>query len=251
MLMLKDSFAQSRPKNPIPPSMRKRWLRLKNLGKDIGNPDRAFLDPSSPADAAAFVTTEDVDGNGTVDIIRFNPQVVQKYYQGLEDPSRFDTLDKYIRRLRDEEKKHQDMDSAVEASLKLLEEINKADPNAYRDFQKAIASDIWLFVTIVHELTHLHGQESKGEFHDEDTARASEAQSKKIVSERLLKDLPEVLKRDENIMRQLGLANDKYAHKKEKYIKEILKVSEILDSKGEFELADKIDRFAEEFLNEH
>ena len=52
-------------------------------------------------------------------------------------------------------------------------------------------------------------------------------------------------------MRQLGLANDKYAYKKEKYIKEILKVSEILDSRGEFELADKIDRFAEEFLNEY
>lgn len=244
--MLRNVFSQSQPKTPIPPSMKKRWLRLKNLGKDIGSPERAFLAANSPPNAAAFVTTEDVDGDGIVDVIRFNPQVVNRYYEGLEDPMRFDAIDKYIRQLRDEEKKHQNLESAVEASAKLLEEINNADPKAYQDFQKTIAADIWLFVTIVHELTHLHGQKEKGEFHDEDKARASEAESKRIVSDRIYKDLPEILKRDDNIMRQLGFANDKVA-----YIKKILKVAEMLDAKGQYSLADKIDQFAEEFLNEY
>jgi len=261
--MIKKIFAESQgqPRIDLPESVKRVWRRLKsqeqNLGHRIGDPDIGFLANQTPPGAAAFVTTEDaerMDGSeevGDVNIIRFNPQTVNRYFERFQDPSRFDKLDEYIRALKETEKTHNTLEEAKEASEKLFAEIMKADPKAYEDLQASVAANIWLFVTIVHEMTHLAGQQEIGEMHDENKAQAVESQARKRVVKQLFEDLPEIFKKDPAFLRQLGMANDKMAEDKVLFAKKILKVASQLDKKGQFEMADSIDEFIEEFLNEY
>ena len=232
---------QSREK--IPPGMEQLWNKLKGLGLNVKTPDRGFIASGDyPHDAAAFVSTEDVDGDGIVDIIRFNPEVVRNYFDSGVTPDRISAVDRLVKELKGAEQ-GVSAEEALSQSGAMLEEATKSDKNIYADMQKIISAYLWLAVTLVHEVKHLEGQGEKGEFHDEHAAEGVEPAARKKTIDALMKDLPEVLKRDENIMRFLKTSDYKV-----KFVKRLLKVSSKLDRKGEFDIADKIDKIVSEFL---
>lgn len=223
---------------------------LKRLNKivNIGDPKDIVMSNEAPPDAAAYVTSEDADSSGLVKIIRFNPNVVQKYL-GF-GPNRIGEIDNYTRELVKKEKENQaDKSKALEASKILLSEINEKDKDFYQDLQRIIMAFLFFGVTTVHERKHQEGQTTSGEgmfsaFKEEHEAEGAEPEARRKIVDALTADLPMVLLEDDAVSRLLKKSSvDEHF-----MVKTLVKISEHLDNIGQYEIADEVNDLVSEII---